>query len=46
MNFSVITDFLKNYDGPDMAIMEVCGSHTGRLQRTGFRLCCRRIFVF
>ncbi len=25
-----IKSFLKNYDGPDVKIMEVCGTHTAR----------------
>lgn len=30
-----IKDFLKNYDGPEMKIMEVCGSHTGVISKSG-----------
>jgi hydrogenase expression/formation protein HypD len=30
-----IIEFLKNYDGPEMTIMEVCGSHTGAISKSG-----------
>ena len=35
MNFEHITHFLRNYDGPEMNIMEVCGSHTEASARYG-----------
>ncbi len=35
MELSQIIDFLKNYDGPEMNIMEVCGSHTAAIQKNG-----------
>ena len=30
-----IIEFLKKYDGPAMTIMEVCGSHTGAISKSG-----------
>ena len=30
-----ITDFLKGYDGPEIRIMEICGSHTGAIAKNG-----------
>ncbi len=30
-----ITDFLKSYDGPEIRIMEICGSHTGAIAKNG-----------
>lgn len=30
-----ITSFLREYDGPEMRIMEVCGSHTAAIARNG-----------
>lgn len=32
-----ITEYLKNYDGPLIRIMEVCGSHTGAITKFGIR---------
>ena len=32
-----IKTFLKKYDGPDVAIMEVCGSHTAAIAKEGIR---------
>ncbi len=32
-----ILESLKNYDGPDISIMEVCGSHTAAISRSGIR---------
>lgn len=32
-----ITEYLKNYDGDDMNIMEVCGSHTAAIAKTGIK---------
>jgi len=32
-----IRTFLKEYDGPDVNIMEVCGSHTAAIAREGIR---------
>ncbi len=32
-----IKAYLKNYDGPDMNIMEVCGSHTGAIAKYGIK---------
>ena len=29
--------FLKNYQGPPLRLMEVCGTHTSALYRTGLR---------
>lgn len=34
MNKEII-DYLKNYDGPEMNIMEVCGSHTAAIAKNG-----------
>jgi len=30
-------DYLKNYDGPDLRIMEVCGTHTSAIFKSGIR---------
>lgn len=30
-----ITSYLRDYQGPDIRIMEVCGSHTGAIAKTG-----------
>ena len=30
-------DYLKNYDGPEVSIMEVCGTHTHEIFRLGIR---------
>ena len=30
-------EFLKNYDGPEVSFMEICGSHTNALSKTGIR---------
>ena len=30
-----ITSYLKSYDGPELRIMEVCGSHTGAIAKYG-----------
>ena len=30
-----ITEYLKNYDGPEICIMEICGSHTGAIAKNG-----------
>ena len=30
-------DFLKNYDGPEISIMEVCGTHTHEIFKLGIR---------
>ncbi len=35
MNIEEIKHFLRCYDGPEMNIMEVCGSHTGAIARYG-----------
>ena len=34
-NIEQIRDFLQNYDGPEMNIMEVCGSHTASIAKNG-----------
>ena len=34
-DFKMIKKFLSEYDGPEMNIMEVCGSHTGAIARFG-----------
>ena len=35
MDLASVREYLKNYDGPDMQIMEVCGSHTGAIAKNG-----------
>ena len=35
MDIKKIAEFLKSYDGPEMNIMEVCGSHTGAIAKNG-----------
>lgn len=35
MEIKNIIDYLANYDGPEMNIMEVCGSHTGAIAKNG-----------
>lgn len=35
MDIEQIKDYLKNYDGPDRNIMEVCGSHTEAVAKYG-----------
>lgn len=35
MNLDYIRDYLKNYDGRSVNIMEVCGSHTGAISKYG-----------
>lgn len=37
MDFEEIKRFLKEYDGPPICIMEVCGSHTGAISKNGIR---------
>jgi len=37
MTLSEMRDFLANYDGPEMNIMEVCGSHTAAISKNGIR---------
>lgn len=37
MSLSEMRDFLANYDGPEMNIMEVCGSHTAAISKNGIR---------
>ena len=37
MNLAEMRDFLINYDGPEMNIMEVCGSHTAAISKNGIR---------
>lgn len=37
MEFEEIKRFLREYDGPSMCIMEVCGSHTGAISKNGIR---------
>jgi hydrogenase expression/formation protein HypD len=34
-NFQEIIDFLKNYDGEEVRIMEVCGTHTAAISENG-----------
>ena len=35
MDLNKIIDYLGSYDGPEMNIMEVCGSHTGAIAKNG-----------
>ncbi len=37
MNLEEVKQFLKEYDGPQMRIMEVCGSHTAAISKNGIR---------
>ena len=37
MNLVEMREFLKNYDGPELSIMEVCGSHTAAISKNGIR---------
>lgn len=37
MTLPEMRDFLANYDGPEMNIMEVCGSHTAAISKNGIR---------
>jgi len=37
MDLVQMRDYLKNYEGPDIRIMEVCGSHTGAISKNGIR---------
>ena len=34
-DFEKIITFLREYDGPDVRLMEVCGTHTGAIARNG-----------
>ena len=37
MSLAEMREFLTNYDGPEMYIMEVCGSHTAAISKNGIR---------
>jgi hydrogenase expression/formation protein HypD len=37
MDIESATAFLKNYDGPHISIMEVCGTHTAAIFKSGLR---------
>ncbi len=37
MNFKEVKQFLKEYDGPELNIMEICGSHTAAISKNGIR---------
>ena len=37
MTLPEMRDFLANYDGPELNIMEVCGSHTAAISKNGIR---------
>lgn len=37
MSLKEMRDFLANYDGPEVNIMEVCGSHTAAISKNGIR---------
>ncbi|MCR5625321.1 MAG: hydrogenase formation protein HypD [Lachnospiraceae bacterium] len=36
-NIEKIVDFLKNYNGKELTIMEVCGSHTAAITKSGIK---------
>ena len=36
-DFEKIITFLREYDGPDVRLMEVCGTHTHAIRRYGIR---------
>ena len=38
MNLTEMREFLQNYDGPELHIMEVCGSHTAAISKNGIHL--------
>jgi len=37
LNNTDITEFLKTYNGPDVRLMEICGSHTAAIAKSGIR---------
>lgn len=37
MNLEEVKRFLKEYDGPELNIMEICGSHTAAISKNGIR---------
>lgn len=37
MSLAEMRDFLSSYDGPEINIMEVCGSHTAAISKNGIR---------
>lgn len=37
MQVKEIIEYLKNYDGPDLKLMEVCGTHTAAIFKNGIR---------
>ena len=37
MNLEEVKRYLKEYDGPELRIMEVCGSHTAAISKNGIR---------
>ena len=37
MNSTEIIAYLKNYDGADIKLMEVCGTHTAAIFKNGIR---------
>ena len=37
MNINEIISYLKDYDGPDVKLMEVCGTHTASIFKGGIR---------
>ena len=37
MNVTEIIDYLKKYDGPEIKLMEVCGTHTAAIFKSGIR---------
>lgn len=37
MEIREVIDYLKSYDGPPLKIMEVCGTHTGAIFKSGIR---------
>ena len=40
-------EIIENYDGPDVRIMEVCGTHTHEIFRLGIRkLLPKQVFIW
>ncbi|MBQ4595688.1 MAG: hydrogenase formation protein HypD, partial [Firmicutes bacterium] len=37
MEIREVIDYLKSYDGPQLKIMEVCGTHTASIFKAGIR---------
>ena len=37
MELEKVVQYLQNYDGPEVKIMEVCGTHTSAIFKSGIR---------